>query len=214
MLQVDLLTLTPFACFGVEEVRIEPLGLLNLLEHLAYGLHALPIQRIARDVAQVGKLQMECAKLGENRAATGCPAIVLGHARLGVDQGVRYARGRLECGQQLIGHMLRLFLVHWIPGECVQCQHPSHKAYIRLEHGQLGADVIQREAALDPVAPLLVLLLQAHYVQRVQAIHNCGAQIVRAKYAARVRTLRQWTQLILAPSIQLVVVPGVLHHLE
>lgn len=70
-------------------------------------------------------------------------------------------------------------------------------------------NIVQGESARNPVATLLKLLGQSHHVQGVKAVDDSGAQIVRAKDAADVRSFADRLQFVLTPGVQLVVVPCV-----
>lgn len=93
-----LLTLSPHARLRVQIVRIQALRLLKVVEDLAHILHTLTVHRIACDVAQIRKLQMQRSKLGQNAAAAARPAVVLAGAGAQIDDGIRYAGRRLEGG--------------------------------------------------------------------------------------------------------------------
>lgn len=69
--------MSPLARLRVQIVGIESLGLLQLLEDAPDILHLLPVHRVARDVAQVGKLQVQRAELGQDTAAATRPVVVL-----------------------------------------------------------------------------------------------------------------------------------------
>lgn len=65
----------------------------------------------------------------------------------------------------------------------------------------------------DPVSALSEFVVESHEVEGVETIDDGGAKFARTEHAGQVSTLRHRLQLILAPSIQLVVVPRVQHHL-
>lgn len=135
------------------------------------------------------------------------------HPRIDVDQRVRNPRRRLERRQQLVRHVLGLLQEQPIAGERVARQKSTDKPDVRLEHAQIVAHAVQRKLALDPVPALVELLVQPHQVQRVQPVDDGGAEVVRPEDAARVAPLGDGLELVLAPRVQLVIVPGVDHHL-
>lgn len=66
----------------------------------------------------------------------------------------------------------------------------------------------------DPVPALIELVRHAHDEERVQPVHDGGAQGGVAEDAAGVRAPRHGPQLVAAPGVAHVVVPGVAHHLQ
>lgn len=162
---VRLLTLTPFARFWIQIVGIQSVWFFNVFEHLTDIHDAISIRRIARDVTQVRKLQMQCAEFWENTASATRPTVIfaalyqrnrnnrqwfVSHRRRcdddectyscsHIDQSIRNSRWCLESWQQFISDMLCFLLVHWISGEAVQCQKSTDETDVCLEHGQFGA---------------------------------------------------------------------------
>lgn len=132
------LTLSPLARLGVQIVRVETLRLVQLLQHRADVLHALAVDGVAGDVAQVSVLEVDRAELGEDAAAAAGPAVVLAAARAEVDERVGDAGGRLEGWQHLVRHVLRFIFEQRVAGERVSGEKAADEADVGLEHGDVG----------------------------------------------------------------------------
>lgn len=68
--------LAPLAGLRVQVVRVQTLGLFDVLQDGTDRLDALPVHGIAGDVRQVRELQVERAELGQDAAAAAGPAVV------------------------------------------------------------------------------------------------------------------------------------------
>lgn len=66
----------------------------------------------------------------------------------------------------------------------------------------------------QPVSSSFELIVHAHKVQGVDRVEDGGTQGLTSEDAARVTSLRHWSQLVFAPSVGDVVIPSVLHHLQ
>ena len=73
-------TLTPSARLRIQIVVVETVLFLNFVQEISYGDHFLLVDRLAGDVREIEKFKVHCAEFGENRAARGCPVVVLGIA--------------------------------------------------------------------------------------------------------------------------------------